>query len=172
MEKIKYLIFTLIGLSLGFSSCNKNDSTPIYLPLPVIESFTPMMKEFIISDSQDLVPYSEHTYIVNAISELPESDIFGDKEFVDQDIDFSRYSLIIFYDLEFGKIESIRYRWGYATDIDKYQVSISYEIEKGSDIIDGEMVLATYVRGAMLVDKIPSNSEVIQMVGVQGVTPK
>ena len=157
---------------LGFSSCNKNDSTPIYISLHVIETFNPVMKEFYYSESQGLPMLHEKTYVINSMSELPEDEIFGNDEFLNQDIDFSKYSLIIFYDIEFGKIESTKYRWGYATDLDKYQVSISYEIEKGSDFVDGEVELVTYVRGAMLVDQIPSSSDVIQMVGVHGVDTK
>ena len=166
MKKIKYLIFILIGLSLGFSSCNKNDPTPIYIPLPVIRTYNPVMKEFFISDLQNEEHFKEETLIVNSISELPDDKIFDNDEFINQDIDFSRFSLIIFYDIEFGKIESINYRWGYTTDIDQYQVGISYEIEKGSDFIDGEFELATYVRGAMLVDHIPAQSAVGQMIAV------
>lgn len=166
MAKIKYLILCLFGLSLGLYSCNKNDPTPIYIPLPVIETFKPLMKEIYISTSQDFIPLNEHVYVVNSISELPHNEIFNNEEFLNNEIDFSKYSLIIFYDFAFGKIRSTKYRWVYATDINKYQVSISYEIERGSDIVDGEIEMVTYVRGAMLVDQIPSNSDVIQMVGV------
>lgn len=169
MKKIKPLILCFIVLSIGFSSCNKNDYTPTYIPLAIVETFNTEMKEFVISEIQDIAHYREEIFVVNSISELPEDEIFGKDEFLDQDIDFSKYSLIIFYDIEFGKIESMKYRWVYATDVNKYQVSISYEIEKGSDFVDGKVEWVTYVRGAMLVDQIPSSSEVIQWVGVHGV---
>lgn len=172
MKKIIYLIFTLIGLSLCVCSCNKNDTSPIYIPLPVIETFNPVIKEFYYSESQGLPIINENVYVVNSISELPEDEIFGNEEFMNQDIDFSQYSLIIFYNLQLGKILSTKFRWGYNTDLEKYQVSISYEIEKGSDFVDGEVELVTYVRGAMLVDKISSSSEVIQMIGGHWVDPK
>ena len=162
----------MIGLSLCVCSCNKNDTSPIYIPLPVIETFNPVMKEFYYSESQGLPIINENVYVVNSISELPEDEIFGNEEFMNQDIDFSQYSLIIFYNLKVGKILSTKYRWGYNTDFEKYQVSISYEIEKGSDFVDGEVELVTYVRGAMLVDKISSSSEVIQMIGGHWVDPK
>ena len=154
------------------SSCNKNDSTPNYIPLPVIEKFNPVMKEIIISDNHILSSYRESTHIVNSLSELPDDEIFGNREFLDQDIDFTKYSLIIFYDLVFGKILSTRYSWGYSTDLEQYQVSISYEVEKGSDYIDGEVELATFVRGAMLVDHIPPQTFVGQMVGIHWIDPE
>ena len=172
MKRIKNLIIWMFGLSLGFSSCNKNDANPIYISLPIVETFEPMMKEIIIYETNDKPSFREHVYVVNSIDELPNDYIFGNDEFLDKDIDFSQYSLIIFYDHEFGKIVSTRCRWVYATDFNKYQVSISYEIEKGSDVVDGEFDLVTYVRGAMLVDQIPSSSDVIMSVGVFGVDPK
>ena len=172
MKKIIYLIFSLLGLLSGLSSCNKNEHSPIYLPLPVIETFNPVMKEFDISEIQELAHYREEVFVVNSISELPEDEIFDNDEFLDQDIDFSKYSLIIFYDIEFGKIESMKYRWVYATDIEQYQVSINYEIEKGSDIVNGEVERITYVRGAMLVDHILPQPFVGQMVGVYFIDPK
>lgn len=169
MKKVNYFILFLFVLSLEFTSCNKNETSPIYIPLSVIETFNPAIKEFIITESQDIIQYKEDTIIVNSISELPDDIVFGNEEFIRQDLDFSKYTLIIFYDLEFGKILSIKYRWGYDTVLDLYQVSISYEIEKGSDIADGKIELASYVRGAMLVDKIPSQSIVSQSVGIHWV---
>ena len=166
MKKIKYLILCLIVILTGVSSCNKNDVNPVYIPLPIIETFKPVMKEIHFSEIQDLAPYKQQVFIVNSITELPDDEIFGNEEFLDKDIDFSQYSLIIFYDLQFGKIISSKNRWGYSTDLEQYQVSTGYEIEKGSDFIDGEFELATYVRGAMLVDHIPAQSAVGQMIAV------
>ena len=166
MKRVKYLISILIGLSFCLSSCNKNDSTPHFIHLPVIETFEPVMKEFVIPESQDIIPYKEETFVVNSISELPDDVVFGNDEFLNQDIDFSKYSLIIFYDIQFGKIASVKYKWGYDSDLELYSVAISYEIEKGSDIIDGEVELVNYVRGAMLVDHIPQQTFVSQWVGV------
>ncbi|MCH5240012.1 MAG: hypothetical protein J1F38_07295 [Muribaculaceae bacterium] len=172
MKKIKYLVLCLFGLSLGLTSCNKNNATPIYIPLPVIETFNPVMKEFYYSESQGLPIINENVYVVNSISELPDDDIFGNEEFMNQEIDFSQYSLIIFYNLQLGKILSTKFRWGYNNDLEKYQVSISYEVEKGSDIIDGEVELVNYVRGAMLVDHIPPQPFVSQRKGVHWVDPE
>ena len=171
MEKIKHLIFYLLGLTLILTSCNKNEATPTFISLPVIETFNPVMKELDISEIQNLELFKEQVFVINTISELPKDDIFGTDEFLDQDIDFSQYSLIIFYDIEFGKIASMKYRWGYAIDMDQYQVSINYEIEKGSDFINGEIGLVTYVRGAMLVDYIPTQSFVNQMIGIHFIDP-
>lgn len=172
MINIKYLILCLMGLSLTLSSCNKNNASPVYIPLPVIKTFNPMIKEIIISDSHILAPYKESIHIVNSISELHEDEIFGNSEFLDQDIDFSKYSLVIFYDLQFGKILSTKYGWRYDTDLEQYQVAISYEVEKDSAFVDGELELATFVRGAMLVDHIPAQSFVGQMVGVYWIDPE
>ena len=161
----------MIVLSLGFTSCNKNDVTPVYIPLPVIETFNPVMKEFYISENQDFTSYIDDTFVVNSISDLPEDKIFGNDEFLDKDIDFSKYSLIIFYNLQFGKILTIRNGWRYDTNLEQYVVFISYEIEKDSFLL-GEKELATYVRGAMLVDHIPAQSFVGQMGGVHWISPK
>lgn len=154
MTKLKYLIICMMGISLVFTSCNKNDKTPLYIPLPVIENYNPSMVEFYYSDSQGLPTINEKAYVVNSISELPEDEFFSNEEFLNQDIDFSKYSLIIFYDLQPGKIKSTKYKWGYSTEFEQYQVSVSYEIEKGSDFVDEGVERITYVRGAMLVNHI------------------
>ena len=172
MVKIKYLILCLFGLSLGLSSCNKNDENVTYIPLPTIEIYAPVMKEFYYSESQGLPVIKEKTYVVNSMSELPEDEIFGNEEFLNQDIDFSKYSLIIFYDIEFGKILSTKYRWGYSTDLEFYQVGISYEIEKGSQFVDGNVERVTYIRGAMLVDHIPQQSFISQNIGIYFIDTK
>ena len=171
MKKIKYLILCLIVILTGVSSCNKNDVNPVYIPLPIIETFKPVTKEIHFSEIQDLAPYKQQVFIVNSITELPDDEIFGNEEFLDKDIDFSQYSLIIFYDLQFGKIISSKYRWGYATDLEQYQVSIGYEIEKGSEN-DGKMELATYSRGAIMVDHIPSSSDVQQIISLTWLSPE
>lgn len=172
MKSYNYLLLCLWGVILGMTSCNKNDSTPTYLPLPVVETFKPVMKEFHYSESQGLPDINEKAYVVNSISELPDDKIFGKEEFLTQDIDFSQYSLVIFYDFQLGKILSTKYRWGFNSDLEHYQVSISYEVEKGSDFIDGELELVTYVRGALLVNHIPSQTFVSQSIGVHFVDPE
>lgn len=165
MTKIKFFSLCLLGLLLGLTSCNKNDVAPIYIPLPVIETYHPELKEFDISEIQNSIPYIDETFIVNSIAEIPDDIIFGNDEFLDQDIDFSQYSLIIFYNLQFGKILSTDYKWVYNSDLEQYQVAVSYEIEKDS-AINGEIESATYVRGAMLVDHIPDTLFVGQWIGV------
>ena len=166
MKKIKYLILCLFGLSLGLSSCNKNDRNVTYISLPIIETYAPVMKEFYYSESQGLPTINEKVYVVNSMSELPEDKIFGNEEFLNQDIDFSQYSLIIFYDLQPGKIKSTKYKWGYDSDLKHYYVYTGYEVEKGSDIMDGELEIITYVRGAMLVNHIPTQPFVGQYISV------
>ena len=142
-----------------------------YIPLPTIEIYAPVMKEFYYSESQGLPTINEKVYVVNSMSELPEDEIFGNEEFLNQDIDFSQYSLIIFYNLQSGKIESTQFKWGFNTDLDLYQISIRYTVEKGSYILDGEVELVTYVRGAMLVEHIPPQSFVSQVKGVYVTDP-
>lgn len=169
MKNFKYLILCLFVLSLGLISCNKNNSNPINIPLPVIETFNPVMKEVFIH--QDVLPYKQYTLVVNSISELPNDTIFSNDVFLDYDIDFSKYSLIIFYNFQFGKILSTRYSWGYDTDLEQYYVSIRYEIEKYSNS-DEEIEKANYVRGAMLVDYIPQQQFVGQSIGVSWIDPE
>ena len=53
----------------------------------------------------------------------------------------------------------------YNSDLEQYQVAVSYEIEKDS-AINGEIESATYVRGAMLVDHIPDTLFIGQWIGV------
>ena len=171
MKYVKCLLLCLMALSLGMASCNKNENTPVYIPLPVIKTFNPAFKEIYISENQSLAPYREYVCVVNSLSQLPEDEIFGNDEFLDQDIDFSKYSLIIFYDLEFGKIVSTKYRWVYATDFEQYEVAVSYEIEKDSHLVDGEIELGTYIRGAMLVYHIPNQPFVGQNIGIHWVDP-
>lgn len=167
MKGIKFLILCLLVLSIELVSCNKNEGTLNNIPLPVIEKFDPMMKVIPISGIHDLAPLRESLFVVNSISELPEDKIFGNEEFLDQDIDFSQYSLIIFYNHPFGKVLSCKYNWGYSYDFEEYIVSTEYKIEKYTFNDEGEIEFVTYVKGAMLVDKIPSTSKVTQMIGVQ-----
>ena len=143
----------------------------IYIPLPIVKTYIPVMKEFNYSESQGLPFINENAYVVNSISELPDDEIFGNEEFMNQDIDFSQHSLIIFYGLQPGKILSTQYRWRYNTYLELYQVAIEYEVEKGSDIIDEELELITFIRGALLVDHIPAQTFVSQSKGVHWIEP-
>ena len=175
MLKFKFnSLFNLFLLAVLFSffSCNKNEMEPETVSLPVIETFNPVTKEILSSEISDLALYKEQVFVVNSMSELPDDEIFDNEEFLNQDIDFSKYSLIIFYNLQFGKILSTEYKWGYNNYFDQYVVRIIYEIEKGSTYVDGEIELTTYVRGAMLVDHIPPQPFVSQWIGTYFIEPK
>lgn len=168
----KYLILLLFGLSLTWFSCEKNDTTSIYVPLPVIETFKPVMKEISISDIHDFSLYQERIIVVNSKSELPVDDFFDNEEFLNRDIDFSLYSLIIFYDSQIGKILTTNYKWGYNTYNEQFQINIRYDIEKKPDNDNFENELSTYIRGAMLVRQIPATSKVVMLIGAFFVDPK
>lgn len=164
MKKVKYLIFCLISLLMLSVSCNKKETEPIYIPLSIKQTFETEMKEFNISHIEDWSPINDTVKIINSLSELPADEIFGNEEFLS--VDFSQHSLIIVYDVQFGKVMSARYRWGYNNYFEQYDVNINYEVIKDSQCIDGEITFATFIRGAILVDRIPSDSEIIATIGV------
>lgn len=156
---MKILINILLLLSLlATSSCNKDELTPLFKPLPIHKQFKTETKPVKLSELKDFLDYKDHIFVVNSLDELPDDIHFGTADFQDADIDFSHYSLIIAYQLCLGEIVSSRYLWGYNTPLSSYQINLTCDCIKDSQYKDGEIENFTFIRLSFLADKIPTNS--------------
>ncbi len=156
---MKYLINFLIFVSLfAVASCNKEEEQELFKRLPIYKQFQTETKAVKLSELKDFTDYSDQVFIVNSPEGLPEDIHFDTYVFQNANIDFSKYSLIIAYKLIMGEIGAYQYYWGYNYPLAAYEFMLDYERIKDSQYQDGEIENFTYLRFAMLVDKIPSNS--------------
>ncbi len=156
---MKNLLNILLLLSLfATSTCNKEEPTPRFKPLPIHNQFKTQTRAVKLSELKDFLDYKDHIFVVNSLNELPDDIHFGTSDFKDADIDFAHYSLIIAYQLCLGEIVSSKYLWGYNTPLSSYEVNLTCDCVKDSKYQDGEIENFTYIRLSFLADKIPTNS--------------
>lgn len=157
---MKYLLNIIALLTLSMLvSCHKDDySDPQLTPLAIHRQFHTEMSAIRVSELDSFEGLDDELYIVNSIDELPDDRLFGTEEFLRADINFSEYSLIIVYQFIFGDVLSYKYDWYYNNWSLRYQFYITCDRAKDSEYVDGEIERATYIRSAILVSRIPSDS--------------
>lgn len=156
---MKYILNIIFVLSIALlTSCHKDDSEPAKTPLKIYRQFKTETKTVRLSELESLAGLDDKLCIVNSIEELPDDPFFGTEEFQRAAINFSEYSLIIKYHFVFGDVTGYEYGWYYNNWFLRYEFHITYDIIKDSEYVDGEIDLAIYVRSAILVRHIPSDS--------------
>lgn len=155
--KIKSVFFALLALSL--TACNNNDEPDAFEAYPIVQSFIPQtlyIKRFYDLDKAERARYSNGSFVVNSLDELPENEFFSNSIFEKSNIDFANTTLLINQWLLPVEISGYGYRWGYS-NIDKQTQFISgFNRLSTEDPLDG----ATYVRTAILVRKLPADLDV------------
>lgn len=160
---MKYVLnlIAVIAISL-LSSCHKDDySDPMLTPLAIHRQFKTEVSSLSMSELESFDELPDGLHIVNSIDELPDDRLFGTEKFRKADINFSDYSLIIAYNFIFGDVLTCKYDWCFNNFILRYQLNISLDRVKDSEYVDGEIDRFSYVRSAILVSRIPSDSRYI-----------
>lgn len=157
IKHIAYLFIFFIGVFL--CSCNKTDEPPMKQPLPIQEQF--VIESCSIDTSNEYLmtqcsAFSRKCYVVNAIDDYP-SDNLGFSEAY-YNIDFSSYTVLLYYRLHTWELETYKYRYYY----DQSNNSYNWLIQIGlGDNVDGILNYRIFSRFAIKVKKIPINSDII-----------
>lgn len=163
---MRYLLKILAVITIVLLiSCHKDDSDPLLIPLPIHRHFSTEMISLRVSEL-DSFPELNNLYIVNSIEDLPDDRWFSTEEFLRAGIDFSQYSLIIVYQFIFGDLLTYKYDWCFEDWCLRYQFNIICDRVRDSEYVDGEIERATYIRSAILVNRIPSDSRWIVGISV------
>lgn len=161
MKKIKYLILCLLGLSLGLTSCNHKSET-LYHSLPIEKEYEPM--EFVFDrneiSKEELNEMPNLKLVINSQEDFPDENLMGLKDIKESDIDFQKYTLLLVYSKVPGVVGG--YTYSYAKDFENDTIifSITYRLDQDLRDKTEKENLFTYCRNAILVSKIPENTEV------------
>lgn len=169
VNKISSIGFVGLLLFLGMilsTSCHKEENKDLTISLPIVSTFP---TEIITDDVEVLKGQGMHlnnkVYVVNSLEDLPEDKFFSVENFRNANIDFTNYSLIIGYDFELGTITSYKYSWSYDDFENRYHLGTFLRIVDNNK--EGvEPIIVSYMRSAILVRHIPSDSKVIMNIGV------
>ena len=154
----QYLIWCLFSLTLGLTSCN-NKHEMVYHTLPIEKEYEALKYVFDRNEisEEELKEMPNLKLVINSEEEFPKEELMGLEELKDSEIDFRKYTLLLVYYKVSGEIDGVAYN--YAKDFENEIIifSINYHIETDKT---ENMDLFTYCRSAILVSKIPENSEV------------
>lgn len=158
---MKYIYPVTALLLCLFSSCDKSSDVPELIKrLPVDRVFKTVILPVKLSETTGLDAYKEKVYIVNSADEFPDSEIIPCDDLEAVDVDFTRQSMIISYQLQLGKIVSAEYRWLYNDWDDHYTLDTTFKKIKDSEYENGAVENLSYLRSALLVARIPSDSRI------------
>lgn len=156
---MKYIKSIMLVLSIIICSCtNNNNEPPLETQLPVVQSYLPATVEFNINDSEwieKIKPWADARLIVNDLSELPTDPVVYSNAF--NGIDFSRYTLLIAFEIHDWTIDTYRTRF-FRENIDG---TYNWTYSVGTTTIPGNDSETRYfTRFAVLVNKLPADAEV------------
>lgn len=138
-------------------SCDKSSDAPELIKrLPVDRVFKTVILPVKLSETTGLDTYKEKVYIVNSADEFPDSEIIPCDDLEAVDVDFTRQSMIISYQLQLGKIVSAEYRWLY----NDWDVDTTFKKIKDSEYENGAVETLSYLCSALLVARIHSDSRI------------
>lgn len=158
---MKYIYPITALLLCLFSSCDKSSDAPELIKrLPVDRVFKTVILPVKLSEITGLDAYKEKVYIVNSADEFPDSEIIPCDDLEAVDVDFTRQSMIISYQLHLGKIVSAEYRWLYNDWDDHYTLDTTFKKIKDSEYENGAVENLSYLRSALLVTRILSDSRI------------
>ena len=157
--KLHNLIFLFLCLILF--SCN-HKSEILYLTLPIEKEYDTMMHIYNRSEISDdeLKDMPNLKLVINSDDEFPVENLLGLDELKESDIDFQKYTLLLVYYKMPGEVDVCTY--GVAKDFenDKIIFSVNYHMIPDLKEIPERDDIFTYCRSAILVTKIPEDTEV------------
>lgn len=174
MRPTKFLFFSFILLIL--SSCNHNEPQDIQV-FPIISDLDMESK---VIDWAALTPEERQQYpslncVVNSENEFPQENLMGLEKIKSMNIDFEKYTLLLSYNKIAGIVEGHKYTWTKNLREGVFELWMDFKVNQVNTDFDGynglddevdesqpqEVFILTYYCTAILVKKIPANSEVI-----------
>ena len=161
MKQLKYLILFFLGILLGLPSCNLKSDSP-YQILPIVKEFEP---EYYIFDGDEIskeewLEIQNLRFIINSEDEFPEEDLIGLEELKQSNIDFRKYTLLLGYFKLPGLVLGYKYQYARELASDHLVFSMGFRLDREAYKDPVTDNLFSYSRSAILVSKIPENSEV------------
>lgn len=150
-------IFLCFSITL-LASCSKDSNEPELIPLTIYRHFKTEILPVQLSEVDDFSRYIDRLVIVNSNDEIPTDEHFSVEALKKANINYSEHSLIIVYQLLLGDIATYIYNWYYNNWYDRYEFNTTYDLIKGSEYVDGESERFSYIRCAIVVRHIPSDS--------------
>lgn len=155
---MKYLTVLVMSLLL-LCSCDGDKMEPsTEKTLRIEQSYQPCTSEFNIHDTEwveKIKGWSDKKFIVNDLSELP-NDPLGFSDLY-TGIDFSKYTLLLTYDIHNWNIDVYRNRYYYDTIRETYNWTIFTGTYTNPD---ENSEIWYFTRYAILVDKLPADTGV------------
>lgn len=151
-------IVILIIISI-LASCNRHNDEKPYTYLEIIQELEPQSSviDWGNMTSEERHQYTRKGFVINSVNEFPDDANVNLTDLKLGNIDFTHYTLLVEYALIPGYIQTHRLSWFYDNMEEEYVFQSSFRILNQEEDSDG---MCTYYRAAILVNKIPSNSEV------------
>ena len=144
-------------LTLGFSSCHKDDDLPKEWDITIL-SYMPVKSEEVQKTDRLKVEVcktlNRNLYIINSYSELP-TDIFGFAEAYKY-LDYTNSTLLIYYTLDPFQLDAFRYRYYRDTEDGIFHWVINSESGEFSYVED----VRNFTRYAIIVPKLDVSAKV------------
>lgn len=143
-------------------SCNRHDDDRITQSFPIEYEFEP---EYIVYNRQNLTPEQLEEMPTKGLaiyteSDFPEENLMGLEKLKNSNIDFNKYTLLLCYNRVFGVVTGHRYAWNKNLQENKFVFLMNFYVDYDEDTETPDEELSTYYRSAVLVKKIPIDSEV------------
>lgn len=158
MKGYKVLIVMVMGVLL---SCNRNDVEPLPQKLPIQYEFEP---EYIVFNrteltSEELEEMPDISFVINSEDEFPDEDLMWLNPLKESNIDFQAQTLLLNYEKIPNIVTGHRYSWTRNEAENKYNFYMYFSTEPSKETENPGFIF-TYYRTAVLVKKIPTDTEV------------
>lgn len=176
MKKYFNLSFITILFCIILSSCNHNEPQDVQL-FPIISDLETesQVLDWASLTSEERQRYPNLNCVVNSEDEFPQENLMGLEKIKSINIDFEKYTLLLSYNKIAGLVEGHRYTWTKNLREGVFELWMDFKVNHvnsendefipGNDEADElqpeEVFILTYYCTALLVKKIPANSEVI-----------
>ena len=176
MKKYFNLSFITILFCIILCSCNHNEPQDVQV-FPIISDLETesQVLDWASLTSEERQRYPNLNCVVNSEDEFPQENLMGLEKIKSINIDFEKYTLLLSYNKIAGLVEGHRYTWTKNLREGVFELWMDFKVNRvnseidesipGNDAADElqpeEVFIMTYYCTALLVKKIPANSEVI-----------
>ena len=151
----------LLGFLMVLTSCDHEREKP-YQMLPIVKEFEP--EYYIFSgdeiSKEEWLEMQDLRFIINSENEFPEENLMGLEELKESNIDFRKYTLLLGYFKLPGLVLGYRYQYARESETNQLIFFMGFRLDQEAYKDPETDNLFSYSRSAILVSKIPENSEV------------
>ena len=176
MKKYFNISFITILLAIILCNCNHNEPQDTQV-FPIISELDTESKviDWAALTSEERQQYPNLNCVVNSEDDFPKENLMGLEKIKSMNIDFDKYTLLLSYNKIAGIVEGHRYTWTKNLREGVFELWMDFKVNQVNTDFNGnigsddefngsqseEVFILTYYCTAVLVNKIPANSEVI-----------